>query len=85
MGVLCIALGFYLLISGLVLLLAEAFSSNKGDKPAPLDYDNRWPGYPRVPGDYGYSRFTKGRMGNLPSQRLVVTGIQQTEWIDDEC
>lgn len=73
----------YAAIAAPVVWLSSVFSRNNGRKSSLVrDYDNRWPGYPKVPGDQGYSRFYKGPMGNLPEQRLFFQGDEPGEWID---
>lgn len=67
----------FIAMAGSVVYLAQRFSvrmpMNAADlimlqTTRPLDYDNRWPGYPLRPGDKGYTPYMKGEFGNLPPQ-----------------
>lgn len=63
----------------LVVIFSILFSSNKRTQPIPLDYDNRWPGYPNRRGDEDYNEYYKAPFGNLPA---MVWNLQTGEWIE---
>jgi hypothetical protein len=73
-GMTALVIGIYLIpfliLSALVVIGASRLM--RTDDPAlktPLDYDNRWAGYPKVPGDEGYDPTYKGAFGNLPEEK----------------
>jgi len=75
----------YGLFAALIVIGAQAFSSNDPTKPVPYDYDNRWPGFPLIPSDELYNPLTKGAFGKLPKQELqfaIVNQLYTEIWVD---
>jgi hypothetical protein len=53
-----------------VVTLSAFLSGESGPRAIIPDHDNRWPGYPLIPGDIGYSPTQMGSFGNLGPMRL---------------